>query len=48
MKETSGSAAAEKKRKKKINAYQRRQNRLGYLFMMPDITGPDIMITGRK
>ena len=39
MKETSGSAAAEKKRKKKINAYQRRQNRLGYLFMMPWIIG---------
>lgn len=39
MKETSGSAAVEKKRKKKINAYQRRQNRLGYLFMMPWIIG---------
>ena len=39
MKKTSESAAAEKQRKKRIHAYQRRQNRLGYLFMAPWILG---------
>lgn len=39
MKKKSESAIAEKKKKRRINAYQRRQNRLGYLFMSPWILG---------
>ncbi|MGN0506302.1 MAG: carbohydrate ABC transporter permease [Lachnospiraceae bacterium] len=39
MKKTSESASAEKQKKKRIHAYQRRQNRLGYLFMAPWILG---------